>query len=111
MKVLLILSALIGCTAFESKGFKAVQAANTQMSAKDLQFIEASLVKARVIESFDKVVAESLRVFVQESRADGFSVHIGSADPYQGGSGATYSVLKDGTVKLESTETYAPAPK
>jgi alpha-acetolactate decarboxylase len=93
-----------------SEGFKVVQAANTQVNSKDLQFIEESLVKARVIESFDKVIAGHLRVFVQEVHADGFSVHIGSANPNQGGSGANYSVKKDGTVKLESTETIAPMP-
>lgn len=85
---------------------------NPNYSEKDLQFIETALIKAKIIKSHQDLVASGLRLFVEEQNATQFFVHIGSADPYKGGSGSTYSVGKaGGVVKLQSTETYAPAPE
>lgn len=83
----------------------------SNVTNEELKFIEAAMVKAQVIQSFEQVEASHLRISVQKNDEGSYSVHMGSKDPYQGGSGANYSVKKDGTVKLESTETIAPAPK
>ncbi len=85
---------------------------NPNHAEKDLKFIEASLVKAGIIEDFQKMQASGLRIFIEGENESGFHVHIGSENPYKGGSGATYLVEKiSGKVTLKSTETYEPVPE
>ncbi len=116
MRILLLLISLMSaaCDAKEakmSKGFEFVQQANTAFSVEELKFIESAMVKAGAIKDFDHVIASHLRIFILKEDAQTYSVHVGSKNPNLGGSGANYSVKKDGSVKLESTETIAPAPK
>jgi hypothetical protein len=91
------------------------------MSNKPLSYLESNIKLDEAEKAFiEKKLRETetfhgteigLRVFVESSDADFYYIHIGSSDPYKGGSGANYSLNRvNGAIKMESLEEYAPAP-
>lgn len=95
----------------KESSFERFQIENPDWEEADLHRIVESLKKIGEIENLDYVYTNSLRLQVDSATEQYFIVHLGSADPYSGGSGANFKVDRRSWVaELISTETLEPAP-
>jgi len=84
---------------------------NPSYTQKDLLHIEKALKKSAIYRDFEEIERSHLRLHIDSDDEEFFNIHIGSVDPYAGGSGANYKVSKhDEKVILLSVEDIAPIP-
>ena len=84
---------------------------NNNYNEAQLKFIEEALIKSETIESLGELTKNGHRLHIDSHDDNNVYIHIGSQDPYQGGSGYNYSIdTKSSEVTLLSSETYAPVP-
>lgn len=84
---------------------------NPNYNKGDFNFIEMALSRAAIYQNLGEINKNNLRLIIDSKNESDYIIHIGSIDPYAGGSGSTYIINRQTSdVLLDSVETYSPAP-